>query len=51
VAPDSRHLAFQSNRTGGFQIYIGAVDRPEVRMVTRDGANTGPAWSGYIRRD
>ncbi|MFH1573471.1 MAG: DPP IV N-terminal domain-containing protein [Acidobacteriota bacterium] len=50
-APDSRHLAFQSNRTGGFQIYIGAVDRPEVRMVTRDGANTGPAWSGYIRRD
>jgi TolB protein len=50
-APDSRHIAFQSNRTGSFQIYIMLADGAETRMVTAQGVNTSPAWSGYFRRD
>ncbi len=50
-APDGRHLAFQSNRSGTVQIYIMLVDGTELRMVTSQGSNTSPAWSGYMRRD
>ena len=50
-APDSRHLAFQSNRSGSFQIYIALADGTEVRIVTAQGVNTGPAWSAYFRRE
>ena len=50
-APDGRHLAFQSNRSGTVQIYIMLVDGTELRMVTSQGSNTSPSWSGYMRRD
>jgi TolB protein len=50
-APDSRHISFQSDRTGSYQIYISLFDGTEVRMVTTEGVNTGPAWSGYFRKD
>lgn len=50
-APDGRHLAFQSNRSGSVQIYIMLVDSTELRIVTGQGSNTSPSWSGYMRRD
>ena len=50
-APDSRHLVFQSNRSGNTQIYIMLLDDSEPRMITRQGTNTSPAWSGYFRRE
>jgi len=50
-APDGRHIAFQSNRTGSSQLYIMLLDGSELRMITRQGSNTSPAWSGYFRRD
>ena len=52
-APDGRHLAFQSNRTGSDQIFIMLADtnNPELRMVTSQGANTCPAWGGYLRKN
>jgi hypothetical protein len=25
------------------------LDGSELRMITRQGNNTGPAWSGYFR--
>ncbi len=50
-APDGRHLAFQSNRSGSVQIYIMLVDGTELRMITNQGSNTSPAWSGYFRKD
>jgi TolB protein len=50
-APDGRHIAFQSDRTGSYQIYISLFDGTEARMVTREGVNTGPAWSGYFRKE
>lgn len=48
-APDGRHIVFQSNRTGTNQLYIMLLDGTELRMITRQGNNTGPAWSGYFR--
>ncbi len=48
-APDGRHLAFQSNRTGSPQIFIMLVDGSELRMVTTQGSNTSPSWGGYRR--
>ncbi len=50
-APDGRHLVFQSNRNGSVQIYIMLVDGTELRMVTSQGSNTSPSWSGYMRRN
>jgi TolB protein len=50
-APDSRHLAFQSNRNGSTQLYIMLLDDSEPRMITRQGNNTTPAWSGYFKRE
>ncbi len=50
-APDSRHLTFQSNRNGSSQIFVMLADGTELKMVTNQGSNTSPAWSGYVRRD
>ncbi len=50
-APDSRHLAFESTRNGSKQIYIMLSDGTEIRMVTSQGVNSTPTWSGYMRRD
>ncbi|MBP1595117.1 MAG: putative tolB protein [Acidobacteria bacterium] len=52
-APDGRHIAFQSSRSGSDQIYImlAETNSREIRMVTSQGANTSPAWGGYVRRD
>jgi len=50
-APDGRHLTFQSDRSGTNQIYIMLVDDPAtLRMITRQGNNSSPAWSGYVRQ-
>jgi len=48
-APDSRHIVFQSNRAGTTQLYIMLLDGSELRMITRQGNNSSPAWSGYFR--
>jgi TolB protein len=50
-APDGRHLVFQSNRTGTTQLYIMLLDGSELRMITRQGNNTSPAWGGYVRKE
>ncbi len=45
-APDGRHLAFQSNRLGAWQIFTMLTDGSEVTPVTRaPGENTSPSWS------
>ena len=50
-APDGQHLAFESDRTGTKQIYILLLGEDEPLMLTRNGVNTSPAWSGYFRKD
>jgi len=50
-APDGRHLVFQSNRNGSTQIYIMLLGDSEPRMITTQGNNSSPAWSGYFRRE
>jgi TolB protein len=45
-APNGRHLAFQSNRSGRWQIFTMLADGTEQNPVTRSGGEaTSPSWS------
>jgi TolB protein len=44
-APDGRHLAFQSTRTGRWQIWSMLADGSETRQLTTEGQNESPNWS------
>ena len=44
-SPDGRHLVFQSNRTGTWQIWSMLADGTEPRQLTKEGQNESPNWS------
>jgi TolB protein len=44
-APNGRHLAFTSDRTGQAQVYTIARDGTGLRQITRLGSNRYPNWS------
>ncbi len=44
-APNGRHLAFMSTRSGKSQIFTVARDGRDLRQVTRQGNNYQPDWS------
>jgi TolB protein len=44
-APNGRHLAFTSTRTGRPQVFTVGRDGRGVKQITRDGSNYTPAWS------
>jgi len=46
ISPDGHRIAYASNVTGGFQIYVRflAGDTP-IRLTTAGGPNLEPAWS------
>lgn len=44
-APNGRHLAFVSDRTGRQQIYTIHRDGTGLRQITREGSNKYPHWS------
>jgi len=44
-APNGRHLAFMSTRTGRANVYTIARDGRDLRPVTRNGNNFQPDWS------
>jgi TolB protein len=44
-APNGRHLAFVSDRTGRQQIYTIARDGTDLKQITKVGANKYPNWS------
>jgi TolB protein len=44
-APNGRHLAFTSDRTGRPQIYTIARDGTDLRQITKVGSNKYPNWS------
>ncbi len=44
-APNGRHLAFSSTRTGRSQIFVVGRDGRDARQITRDGVNATPDWS------
>ncbi|MFL6278239.1 MAG: TolB family protein [Blastocatellia bacterium] len=43
-APDSRHLAYQSNRTGRWEIWQMHVDGSNQRQVSHGGGRL-PTWA------
>ena len=44
-APNGRHLAFMSTRSGKSQVFTIARDGRDLRQVTRQGSNYQPDWS------
>jgi TolB protein len=44
-APNGRHLAFSSTRTGKTQIHVMGRDGRDIRQITRSGINATPDWS------
>ncbi len=44
-APNGRHIAFVSDRTGTAQIYTMHRDGTGLRQITRTGTNKYPSWS------
>ncbi len=44
-APNGRHIAFVSDRTGKPQIYTVARDGTDLRQITKTGSNKYPNWS------
>jgi TolB protein len=44
-APNGRHLAFWSTRTGSAQVFTVDLDGKNVRQLTRLGNNQQPHWS------
>jgi TolB protein len=44
-APNGRHLAFTSDRSGRPQIYTIARDGTDLRQITKAGSNRYPNWS------
>jgi TolB protein len=44
-APNGRHLAFASDRSGRHQIYTIARDGTGLRQITKAGTNRFPSWS------
>ena len=44
-APNGRHIAFNSTRSGKEQIFTIARDGKDLRQITRTGNNKQPHWS------
>ena len=44
-APNGRHIAFTSTRTGKTQVFTMARDGKNVRQITKAGNNYEPDWS------
>ena len=45
-SPDGRHIAFESNRDGNFEIYVMGSDGSNPRRLTNHEAGDGsPSWS------
>jgi TolB protein len=44
-APDGRHIAFVSDRTGQRQIWVIDIETGRVRAITTGGQARLPAWS------
>ena len=44
-APNGRHIAFWSDRSGKRQVYTIARDGTDLRQITKVGSNRYPGWS------
>ncbi|HQH12843.1 MAG TPA: translocation protein TolB, partial [Candidatus Sumerlaeota bacterium] len=47
-APDGRHIAFTSDRSGRMQIYVMNDDGGNIIQLTKEGTNQSPSWSPFM---
>jgi Tol biopolymer transport system component len=51
LSPDRTRIAFSSNRSGNFDLYVMDADGANIRRLTTDGGGEGePAWTPDGRR-
>lgn len=49
-SPNGRHVMFFTSRgSGKNQIAVVDIDGKNVRILTKDGENTFPSWSGFLK--
>jgi TolB protein len=48
-APNGRHIIFFTSRWGKNQIAVIDIDGHNMRQLTRQGTNTYPSWSGFLK--
>lgn len=48
-APNGRHVLFFSSRFGKSQLAVVDIDGKNVRQLTKEGANSFPNWSGFLK--
>jgi TolB protein len=44
VSPDAQWIAFESNRSGKYQIYVMRLDGSDLKQITSEGENRQPYW-------
>ena len=45
-SPDGRWIAYASNETGAFEIYVGSFENPELRCQVSTQGGQSPQWRG-----
>ena len=45
ISPDGQWVAFQSSRSGKWQVYRMRIDGTDLLPLTSNGENKGPDWS------
>lgn len=45
ISPDGKQIVFESNRERPSHIFVADIDGAGLQLITKDGANAGPAWS------
>jgi TolB protein len=48
-APNGRHLMFFTSRSGKKQIAVIDIDGNNLRLLTKQGNNDYPSWSGFLK--
>jgi len=49
LSPDGKWLAYASNESGGFEIYVRPFPAPGAHVQVSQGGGNGPVWGRELR--